>query len=1026
MATGEIFLKSLSIPINKKLVRLDIHESKLTEQDAESKHIILSEGNNSIKTDMYDVFQYDYSSTINFENKSTLTYYLINNFTGILCKLNGTSINVFIHIPEHLAIYNHNYKNFKVFFDHVNHMFVFDLILSDKSFLNINAAINIFNSTGSGNSSTASVKYTIIQSTVEHQYVPISLYQLNNHLNLITLEDGGLILSSKLKEDDLVTEYRNKIYGKTEIKRGLRSLFFPFKSETSNNVIIENTDYLKDLITSVILLPENKLILLTDKLDFILLQLTGFDSQLSELPEESLTLELLDKINVLESFVPEWKTGSLNKFSETRVQVNYEFSKFVFYLPNLSGNYLLAELNYDIQSIESTNLGKSLSGFKYLEVESERFTTLNNDFYFVDYKIDNKNDIHCLLKSKSLSITTKNEFIVMKFSNGKWTTTFQDQISKVNHIEQLDSIDLSTLNKQQLLDLSIAFEFYYGVNHKQLFDEKNNFIYKSNAEWIDFVALLKKDHVEKLGEPCGLSFSNSESGLLTVNLKSYNQFGCNILPCYLPAFKLPFEDHNNFFKMIKDVCNSFTISEDSLSIYQLIRECIKKDTDEINVDLLKSKYGLINIQEFVLFLNSTKIENIIASLETLLSYDVDINITANSINYDRQNDILLDYVYYKNSQLMNLYLNIILCFRYVDINNADLVSILKKLVTLLKKRFKFDTCYKFNKSAILNIFIAQNKKLNLARVENLVVASEFLVHNTLINDFDSWNLKYQLYHLETGNLAHYKLQSFIDYVLSFEYNAKIKNIALLNSFNFESAVENCYFENKHFEVEGNFDFKISKLLKTNTNFEYLTCLFTIFIDQYKELKLSNILAKNIVERYISKNPENADKKTQLIFYKYYIKLISEDGKYMEILNILLTTDSLLEYEDKFEIFNELFSRFDIQFLKTIIQFNYNSTELILPFNQFDIIKQIVFNEIKNEKKKFTLLDYVKLLLSYDDKRGAMKILYYLMTEEDAETDQSKSNYKIMLVSLLYTLPKADRWVISYSGVTVSMDEILNI
>ena len=164
----------------------------------------------------------------------------------------------------------------------------------------------------------------------------------------------------------------------------------------------------------------------------------------------------------------------------------------------------------------------------------------------------------------------------------------------------------------------------------------------------------------------------------------------------------------------------------------------------------------------------------------------------------------------------------------------------------------------------------------------------------------------------------------------------------------------------------------------------------------------------------------------MIFYKYYIKLISEYGKYDEILVTLLTTDSLLSYEDKYEIYDTLLSRFGIQYLKSIIQYNYKNGDILLPFNQFDIVKKIVFNAIKKEKEGFTLIEYVKLLLSYEDKRGALKILFYLITEENSITAEDKDQYKTMLISLLYTLPKEDRWVVDYTGTTIRIEHILNI
>ncbi|OBA25353.1 hypothetical protein HANVADRAFT_75350, partial [Hanseniaspora valbyensis NRRL Y-1626] len=386
-------------------------------------------------------------------------------------------------------------------------------------------------------------------------------------------------------------------------------------------------------------------------------------------------------------------------------------------------------------------------------------------------------------------------------------------------------------------------------------------------------------------------------------------------------------------------------------------------------------------------------------------------------------------VYYKNSQLINIYLNILLCFKYVEINNEKLIEVLKNIVDLLKKRFKFDKCYKFNKMATLEIFIKQNGNLNLNKLENLIISSEYLLYDFMIKEYSQWNIDYQIYHLKVQRFTKNQLQNFINYIQTFDYDDKIKNIALLNAMNFEKVIEICFFETKSLQIDNSkneYDAKTLKLLETQTSFEYLTSLFTIFIDYYKDLSIADNLSHIIVDNFISNKKSENESKTQLIFYKYYIKLISEYGKYDEILVTLLTTDSLLSYEDKYEIYDTLLSRFGIQYLKSIIQYNYKNSDILLPFNQFDIVKKIVFNAIKKEKEGFTLIEYVKLLLSYDDKRGALKILFYLITEENSISAEDKDQYKTMLISLLYTLPKEDRWVVDYTGTTIRIEHILNI
>lgn len=1017
-------LDSTDIVVNKKLVRIDVSGFQRKSNDSfEAKHIILSQDNKIVNTDLFDVYQYDYCKSMNFSSESTFTYYLINKFSGILCRVDNSEVDVFIHLPEGLKVYDYNHKNCQVFYNHINEVFVFDIVLSDRSLLNMEVNSNVLNSSSSNVANP--FKYSIVQSPIE-EYIPSSVYQLNNHTNLLALKDGGLILSSKVERENLIVEYRNKIYGKVERKGGLRSLFSALKTEKTNNYIADNSEYLKDLVLSTVLLPENRLFVLTDKLDLLLLKLTGFDAHLGEIPESSLSLELLSKINILEFLVSDWKSLVGNSFLESKVQINSDFTKLVFYLPNENGNYLLAELNYDIQSVDSANLVTSLSGFHYLENESERFSTVKNDFDFVDYKISDSNDIYCLLKSKSFSNQTKNEFIVMKYYNGKWTTTFQDQILKVNHIGQLEAVDVTQLTAEQQLDLSIAFKFCYNLSAEVFFDDSNSFLIKDKKEWFEIATAAKKRHLEKINEPCGLSFKNSDCGLLSVNLKNYSHNADATSAYYLPAFKLPFEDKLDFFKMIKEICNVFSMSQDSLSIGELIRECIKEDDKDISVEILKSKYKLINIQEFVLYLNSRNIEDVISVLKQLAEYESDIVAPFTLANNGKSEQILLDYVYYKNYQLMALYLNILLCFKYVDMDNEELLTVLNKILKCLKKRFKFDLCYKFNKNAIFDIFIAKNNSFNLSNVENLIVSSEYLLHNVLINDYDDWNENYQLYHLQKAVVTQHDLGTFIRFIQTFDYNAKLKNIALLDNFNFEKVLDSCLVSDSSFKINfdiDNYDAKTLSLINTTTSFNYVTCLFTLFVDFYKNLDISNKLSKIIVDNYINGKEDLAENNSQLAFYKHYIKLISEYGKYAEILETLLAKDSLLTYEDKYDIYDQLLARFSLTFLKAIIQYNYSSDENILPFNQFAIVKKLVFSGIKN--KAFTLVDYVKLLLSYDDKRSALKVLYYLANEDNEESLEVREQYRTLLLSLLYTLPKEERWLVDYSGTIINIEHILS-
>lgn len=1017
--------KSLSIPISKKLVRLDVigTQTSNASNTGECKHIFLNEHNQGVRTDLYDVLQHDYTTSMNFGDSDTLTYTIINGFGGVLCQVNSSETSVFIHFPEPLC--DHNQKLLSVFYDHVNSAFVFDAILADKSFLNMTLPLHVFGDSNPYVNARSSFKYSILPSPIEEEHVPASFYQLNNHANVVTLKYGGLVLCFKITEEDVVVEYRNKVYGKTERRTRFESLYIAFRGKKTNNFIIPNTEYLGSFINSVVLLPENRIAVLTDKLDLVLLQLQGFDSPVSDLPEESLKLELLSKINILETYVSDWTVGLMNTFVEARAQINLDCSTFVFYMPNRNGNYLLAKLDYDIQSVENSNLSTSLSGFKYLEGETERFTTLNADFELIDYKTGSEDEVFCLLKSKTFLNQTKNEFVVMKYYNDRWTTTFHDQISKVNHLEQLGTLDVTTLNDEQALDLALTFGFCYGINYKQFYDSDGKLIFKNKQDWFAYVQSLKEQHFSSIGEPCSLSLLNSNGGLLSVDLKKHNPLCKDISSFYLPAFKLPFEDGAAFFKMIKNVCQNFTMSEDSLGVSKLVREFMKEDPQSIDIDLLKSKYEFINIEEFVLFLNSASIDQIIASLKALVAYEITIDPTTSTVNNKKQEHILLDYVYYKNHQLMMLYLDIILCFKSIDINDAALIDVLKQLLASLIKRFKFDNCYKFNKDVLFEIFINQKASLNLKRVENFVAASEFLLNNVLINEYETWNLQYQLHFLQNQNISSFDMHRFVEFIEAYSYDPKVKNIALLQAFEFDKTIENCLFETKRVDVGNNtasYDSKTLSLLATESSFEYLTCLLTVFIDFYKDLTISDKLAKIIVDNFINSNENLTSPCSKLIFYKYYIKLISEHGKFKEIIEILLTTDSLLNPQDKYQIYSELLGRFGTDYLRAIIKYNYREQSALIPFNQFDIVKQIVFAGIKS-KNGFVLFDYVKLLLSYEDKRGALKILYYLLTEAQEESKEAKANYKNVLLSVLYTLPKEDRWVLDYSGKTVGIDDI---
>ena len=73
---------------------------------------------------------------------------------------------------------------------------------------------------------------------------------------------------------------------------------------------------------------------------------------------------------------------------------------------------------------------------------------------------------------------------------------------------------------------------------------------------------------------------------------------------------------------------------------------------------------------------------------------------------------------------------------------------------------------------------------------------------------------------------------------------------------------------------------------------------------------------------------------------------------------------------------------------------------------------------------FKMMDYVKLLISYEDTQQALNFLYALIMNDDDY--KMKQQYKVVMKAVLVTLPESERYVVDDKGSVIDMDVLASI
>ena len=707
-------------------------------------------------------------------------------------------------------------------------------------------------------------------------------------------------------------------------------------------------------------------------------------------------------------------------FRDVKVAHSPDFTKFIFHYVTHEGltGYLL--LFYDVQSIVEK---KHKCTFEYLaDIESPvlKNTGLIN-YHLSDLMITNDSEIYSCYKTDSfIKATGKNsvEHLFMKYSDKRWRS-----ISPTNVTSDL-SEDFSIVSDEADLSLYIANAFNLpktAVLHNLRYQVQNQ------QDLQNYMVQVANNKERFTTSPCSLSFKASSVHLPSIEYAHIGMHAHHLNTYIVPKFSNPIIDESGFLKSMNELFAPVDLSNRSLLTYKLVRKLLNGEVvSEMVKEHVLSKF------DRDLYLNITtrvQIPECAKAIRELVEYTVDLDVISKYGNTIQEQQILVDYVGYKNYELLILYTKILLFFQTADVKNVELNKVLNDLITMLGKRFKFEQCYKFDRSIIFDIFIEDSPSLNLQNEQNLVITSEYILTNIIIGRYAEWTDKYQLAFLAKGKYTKEDLQLFSNYIQTYDVNSKIQNIVYLKLEDYEKVYESALFECKSIDLSSEvaeYDDITQSLLKAPTNFEYLSILLNLFVKNGNMKELSHRLAQLIITNYLTTPSADID---VWVFYKGYIPLLSQDGKFAEVIT---TMNKLTRVKNELLLkqLSQLVNVHGRKYLKSVVKFNTLNkfTDVgennIIPFAQFYMIKKIAFEKIMKGESDFKMMDYVKLLISYEDTQQALNFLYALIMNDDDY--KMKQQYKVVMKAVLVTLPESERYVVDDKGSVIDMDVLASI
>lgn len=1002
------FKMTTNVLFSKRSARLDVFDYNISKNDKVFRYVDLTTSN-STNADLEYKFKnyrsYDYINSIDFDKQSTLTYHLVDSCKSLICYTSLSKVVLCIKLCDYMLV-DKQPNNLKIFYNHVLDVFTVDGIFQNNSLISLNINKNIFLNSEQENMINFNVRKNVLP---KHQ-VPNGIYQINNFFNLITPKAGGMILVEKtLDANNLPSEYTFHEY---DVPKPKFPALWSFVSKTP---MTKGTEYIK----TVKILPDNMILLVYNTMSIVFYQLVVDEqgqvaSKLVYQGAESLLEAYIHKDIETQSV----KDGSV--FRDLKVTHSPDFTKFLFHYVSNEGvtGYLL--LFYDVQSIVENNHGCK---FEYLgEIESPVLKNNGSiNYQLSNFMITNDSEIYSCYKTDSFNETTGKDCVnhlFMKYSDKKWKS--------INPINTTSGVSEDFNNVSNEVDLSLYISNAYNLSKTEVLHDLRTQV-QNQQDLQNYMTQASNNKDKFITSPCSLSFKASSVLLPSIEYAHIDMHAHHLNTCIVPKFSTPIIDESGFLKSMNELFTPVDLNNRSLLTYKLVRELLNGGVDaEMIKELVLSKF------DKDLYLNITakvQIPECVKAVKELVEYTVDLDVTSKYGNTVQEQQILVDYVGYKNYELLVLYTKILLFFQTADVKNVELNEVLNMLITMLRKRFKFEQCFKFDRSVVFDIFIEDSPSLNLQNEQNLVITSEYILTKIVIERYTEWTEKYQLAFLTKGKYTKDDLQLFTNYIQTYDVNSKIQNIVYLKLEDYEKVYETALFECEAIDLSeevAEYDDITQSLLEAPTNFEYLSIVLSLFVKNGNMKELSYRLADLIIQNYLTTPSPEMD---VWVFYKGYIPLLSQDGKFTEIITIMNTLTTV-KNELLLQQLSELINVHGRKYLKSVVKFNTlnkfadEGENNIIPFAQFYMIKKIAFEKIMKGETDLKMMDYIKLLISYEDTQQALNFLYALVLNDDDH--KLKQQYKVVMKAVLATLPESERYVVDDEGSVIAMDVLSSI
>lgn len=1002
-------MSTINLITSRRTTRLDVFDYNVPKNDKVYKYIDLTNFNASnveFEHKLKSIESFDHINSIDFDKQSTLTYHIVENYKSIICYTSLSNVALYVKLSDY-GLVDKNFNNLKIFYNYDLNVFTIDGVFRYNTLISLNISRNIFFDTEDENL----VNFNIRKNALKRKFESTGIYQVNNFFNIITLKSGGMLLAEKhLDSSHIPTEY-------TFHEHGVSKPSTPFSWISWAGV---DHCFPEGCIQHVSILPNNNVLVISKLLEAKLYCLcTNDQGHVTSKFALLSTLDLTSLVALKDKVVKNNETDGLY-LRDFKVTQSPDFTKFALYYLTHGGASGYVFLNYDLQS-ESDSLEQTLNFIS--ETESPVIKQSSAKYYQLNsFKVTDDLDVFAVYNSDAFNRALGHDFIehiVMKYSDNKWKEIY---LSNAFNNAAIDFSDASD-EHDVILYLANAFNVPKNQVIKDLKNEINNPSYVN-----EYITKVSYEKSKFTGSLCNMLF-NASSLFLPSMEYSYTGLNSQQLHTYfVPRFIVPVIDESGFLKSINELFKPIDFENRPLLTYKLARECLKEN---IEIEAFKTEiFSKFKKNLFLDISTNIKIQDCITAMKKLIEHSIDVDVTSKYGNTTQEQQVLIEYVAYKNYELMVLYMKIWLFFTTSEFKNTELSETLKCLLDILKKRFKFEQCFKFNKDIIFNIFIEDSPSLNLQSQQNLIVTSEYIVSNIILDRYEEWTDKYQLSFLAKDKYSQEDLHLFTDCIQTFDVNDKIQNIIYLRLNDYEKVLETLNSEFKAMDLSdevNEYDPITKSLLTAAGNLEYLSILLGVFANELKNKEIAYKLATAIIDGYLSEGKPHSN---AWLFYKNYLPLLAQDGKFFEVVSTMNNL-GMVKNEHLFEVINELMKLYGKTYLKAVINYSVlnrsvDESSKIIPFPQFYMVKKITFDLVMNhsDTTNLTMMDYIKLMLSYEDTQQALNFLYALITSDNDHS--MKHKYKVMMQAVLLSLPENERYVLNAEGDAVGMDILSNI